>query len=92
MDRQLMTPVRPMVTVIGRRLAAEDHLLRDFLTRSAQPFEWLDAESPEAQELLGRHRAAGAALPVVVEPDGTVTAPASRRSFARDRPEGPKTE
>jgi thioredoxin reductase (NADPH) len=77
-----MSPVRPTVTVIGRRLGAEDHLLRDFLTRSAQPFEWLDAESPAAQELLGRHCAAGASFPVVIEQDGSVTASASPQKLA----------
>src|SRR3954469_18471507 len=77
-----MSPVRPSVTVIGRRLGAEHHLLRDFLTRSAQPFEWLDAESPQAQELLGRHRAAGATFPVVIEQDGSVTASASPQKLA----------
>jgi thioredoxin reductase (NADPH) len=77
-----MSPVRPTVTVIGRRLASEDHLLRDFLTRSAQPFEWFDVESPEAQERLGLHGAAGAAFPVVIEQDGTVTASASPQKLA----------
>ncbi|MCW2958176.1 MAG: pyridine nucleotide-disulfide oxidoreductase [Solirubrobacterales bacterium] len=77
-----MSPVRPEVMVIGRRLAAEDHQLRDFLTRSAQPFTWLDAETPEAQELLGLHRASGAALPVVIEQDATVIASASPRKLA----------
>jgi thioredoxin reductase (NADPH) len=77
-----MSPVRPTVMVIGRRLAAEDHQLRDFLTRSAQPFQWLDAESPEAQELLGRHRAGDAALPVVIEHDATVIAAASPQRLA----------
>lgn len=77
-----MSPVRPTVTVIGRRLVAADHRLRDFLTRSAQPFEWVDAESPEAERLLGVHRASGAALPVLIEHDGTVTAPASPERLA----------
>ena len=65
-----MSPVRPAVTVIGRRLVPEDHRLRDFLTRSAQPFEWLDAESPDAQSLLKRHPAS-AELPIVIEQDGS---------------------
>ena len=44
-----MSPVRPTLTVIGRRLAPEHHRLRDMLTRVAQPFEWVEA---------GRRRAA----------------------------------
>jgi thioredoxin reductase (NADPH) len=66
-----VSPVRPTVTVVGRRLEAEDHRLRDFLTRTAQPFEWHDADSPEAQRLLAERGAAGAELPVLVE-DGRV--------------------
>ena len=38
-----VSPVRPTVTVVGRRLDPEHHRLRDFLTRSAQPYEWLEA-------------------------------------------------
>ena len=77
-----MSPVKPTVTVIGRRLVADDHRLRDFLTRGAQPFEWLEADSAEAQERLGRHRASGATLPVVVEQDGTVTSAATPERLA----------
>ena len=69
-----MSPVRPTVTVIGRRLAPEDHRLRDFLTRIAQPFEWHDADTPEAERLLGERGAAGAELPVVIEDGGVVPA------------------
>jgi thioredoxin reductase (NADPH) len=60
-----MSPVRPPVTVVGRRLAPEDHRLRDFLTRIAQPFEWVEAEPDDTD------------LPRVVEQDGTVIAPAT---------------
>jgi thioredoxin reductase (NADPH) len=69
-----VSPVRPTVTVIGRRLAPEDHRLRDFLTRIAQPFEWHDADTPEAERLLGERGAAGAELPVVIEDGGVVPA------------------
>ena len=34
-----MSPVRPKVTVVGRRLAPSDHEVRDFLTRTAQPYD-----------------------------------------------------
>jgi thioredoxin reductase (NADPH) len=61
------------VTVIGRRLATEDHRLRDFLTRTAQPFEWHDADSPEARRLLAERGADGSELPVLVEDGGVVT-------------------
>lgn len=62
-----MSPTRPDVKVIGRRDSAEDHRLRDFLTRAAQPFEWFEAGAPEAEELLREHGAEGAELPVLLE-------------------------
>jgi thioredoxin reductase (NADPH) len=55
--------------VIADRLAPEGHQLRDFLTRIAQPYEFHEAGTPEAQRLLEQAGAAGAALPVVVEDD-----------------------
>jgi thioredoxin reductase (NADPH) len=58
-------PPRPKVTVVGRRLAPEDHRLRDFLTRIAQPFEWIEAAEGEPD------------LPRLTEQDGTVFAPAT---------------
>ena len=48
-----MSPVRPIVKVIGVWLEPEHHRLRDFLTRVAQPYEWLEAGTPEAERLLG---------------------------------------
>ena len=47
------------VRSIGRRLEPGDHRLRDFLTRAAQPFEWLEAGTPEADALLRAHGARG---------------------------------
>ncbi len=70
-----MSPVRPTVQVIGRRLEPADHQIRDFLTRTAQPYEWLDAESPEARELLARHGVdpASAPFPVLVDGDTVIS-------------------
>jgi thioredoxin reductase (NADPH) len=64
-----VSPVRDRVQVIGRRLEPGDHELRDFLTRTAQPHEYLEAGTPEADALLAQRGVAGAALPVVLEPD-----------------------
>ncbi len=61
-----MSPVREGVVVIGRRHEPEDHRLRDFLTRTAQPHEWVEAGTPEAGALLDRHALATADLPVVL--------------------------
>ena len=55
-----MSPVRADVTVVGRRHEAGDHRLRDFLTRIAQDYEWIEAGTPEAAPW------AGLELPVVV--------------------------
>src|SRR4051812_27816155 len=68
-----MSPVRPDVTVVGRRLEPEHHRLRDFLIRAAQPHVWHDADSPEGAALLERVGAAGAPLPVLVENGSVLT-------------------
>jgi thioredoxin reductase (NADPH) len=43
--------------------------MRDFLTRVAQPHDWVDGDSAEAAQLLGRHGLDAAALPVVIDGD-----------------------
>ncbi len=78
-----MSPVRPKVQVVGRRLEAEDYRLRDFLTRTAQPYDWLEAGSAEAEALLAGAGLVGAALPVLVQGDGTTHTAASVESIAR---------
>jgi thioredoxin reductase (NADPH) len=52
---------------------AEHYRLRDFLTRTAQPYEWHEAGSDEADRLLGRLGLVEATLPVVVDGDHTFT-------------------
>jgi thioredoxin reductase (NADPH) len=59
--------VRPTVQLVGRRLEPEDHRLRDLLTRAAQPHEYYEAGTPEADALLAEAGAAGAQLPVVID-------------------------
>ena len=90
-----MSPVRPTLRVVGHRLRPEDYRLRDFLTRVAQPFEWIEAESSEAQSVLEEHGLAAAELPLVIDRDQMVsratverlvsewqlTAPPSRRGY-----------
>jgi thioredoxin reductase (NADPH) len=78
-----MSPVRPKVQVVGRRMEANDYRLRDFLTRTAQPYDWLEEGSVEAHELLERHGLGAAELPVLVEEDGTVHAGATLETVAR---------
>lgn len=65
-----MSPVRPMVTVVGRSLEPEDYRLRDFLTRTAQPYAFYEAGTPQADAVLAEHGATGAQLPVVIDDEG----------------------
>lgn len=69
-----MSPVRPTIQVIGRRLVPEDHELRDFLTRAAQPHDFFEAGTPEADQLLASAGLADAELPVVIDGDNVITA------------------
>jgi thioredoxin reductase (NADPH) len=62
-----MSPVRPTVHVIGRVGDRESHELRDFLTRIAQPHEFHEAGSPEAERLLTDAGAPDARLPAVID-------------------------
>src|SRR4051812_23565196 len=75
-----MSPVRPLVRMVGRPLEPGDHEVRDFLTRIAQPHEFLEAGSAAADALLVDNDARDAALPVVIE-DGTVVAGATIRDL-----------
>jgi thioredoxin reductase (NADPH) len=82
-----MSPIRSGVSVIGRRLGAEDHRLRDFLTRIAQPFEWLEVGTPAAEELLHVHTRGEAELPVLIVGE-EVIAPATVERVAEAWGEG----
>ena len=53
---------------------AEDYRLRDFLTRTAQPYEWHEAGSAEADLLLENLGLREATLPVLVDGDQNFTA------------------
>jgi len=53
---------------------AEHYRLRDFLTRSAQPYEWHEAGTPEADGLLGSLGLTDATLPVLVDGEHAYTA------------------
>jgi thioredoxin reductase (NADPH) len=68
-----MSPVRPKVQVVGRRLDADHYRLRDFLTRTAQPYEWHEAGSAEADVLLARVGLVDPNLPVLVDGELTFT-------------------
>ena len=76
-------PPRPTVKVVGRRLDPEDYRLRDFLTRAAQPHEFYEAGTTEADQVLADAGAQGAELPVVVDGD-TFHARATRERLAEE--------
>ena len=69
-----MSPILPTVQVIGRRHEPAHYELRDFLTRTAQPHQWFEADSPEADELLDRLGVQDPPLPVVVNGTEVITA------------------
>ena len=70
-----MSPVRPTVTLIGRRLEPEHHRVRDFLTRIAQPHRWLEAGSADAEAALARHLGDSTAeLPILVDGERVLSA------------------
>jgi thioredoxin reductase (NADPH) len=74
-----MSPIRPTVQVVGRTLDPEHHRLRDFLTRTAQPYEFFEAGSQQAQARLAESGIPEAVLPVLVDGDDlleAVTVPA----------------
>jgi thioredoxin reductase (NADPH) len=62
-----MSPVRSTIRLVGRSLEPEHHQLRDFFTRAAQPYEFLELDSSEAAALLAEHGLTARDLPVVVD-------------------------
>jgi thioredoxin reductase (NADPH) len=52
---------------------ADDYRLRDFLTRTAQPYDWHEVGSADADELLERLGLVDAPLPVLVDGDRVFT-------------------
>ncbi len=69
-----MSPVRATVKLIGRRLEPEHHRVRDFLTRIAQPYEWLEAGSADADAALAGLGRAELELPILIDGDGVLAA------------------
>ena len=88
-----MSPVRPKVTVVGRRSGADDQRLRDFLTRIAQPFDWLEAGSEAADAALASADAAQVRLPAVIEDGAAIEdATVERVAAAWNATEPPRRE
>ena len=57
--------------IIGSRFSADAHRLRDFATRNAIPFTWIDLESdPQAEQLLRQFGIPASDTPVVIGREG----------------------
>ena len=87
-----MSPVRENVVVVGFRIDPDSHRIRDLLTRSAQPYEWIEAGTPQAAEVLARHGLGETDLPVVVDPDGVVREATAARLVAQWRLAAPPSQ
>jgi thioredoxin reductase (NADPH) len=78
----LMTNAAPTVRVIGSQYSPESLHIREFLTRTRVPHEWLDADrDPQVAGLLEHFGIAAAELPFVIA-SGTVLRKATPGSVA----------
>ena len=78
----LLSGAASSIRLLGSRYRAETHALREFLTRSRIPHEWLDPESDESVErLVDQLGIACTDLPVVIM-SGAVLANATPGSMA----------
>jgi thioredoxin reductase (NADPH) len=78
----LMTNAAPTVRVIGSQFSPESLHIREFLTRTRVPHEWLDADrDPQVAGLLEHFGVAAAELPFVIA-SGTVLRKATPGSIA----------
>jgi len=72
------------VRIVGHRWSPEAHRIRDFLARNQVPYRWLDIEdNPESAALLAATGLEGAALPLVLFPDGEPLAGAGLAQVAQ---------
>ncbi len=72
------------VKIIGSRFSVEAHRLRDFSTRNAIPFTWIDLEGdPQAEELLRHFNIPATDTPVVIGRQGTFHRRPSIEDLAR---------
>ena len=71
------------VQVVGTRWGAQDHAVRDFLSRNHVSYRWLNPETqPEALDLLKARGVDDARLPVVVFGDGTAAVQPTQMELA----------
>jgi thioredoxin reductase (NADPH) len=71
------------IKIIGSRFSPDAHRLRDFATRNAVPFTWIDLEADEqADTLLRQLGVAAAQTPIVIGRDGRWASNPSLADFA----------
>jgi thioredoxin reductase (NADPH) len=65
-------PVTPGVILVGTTASPAAYAIRDFLSRNGYPFEWVDADRPDAvAAVLGNAGVEASALPLCILPDGS---------------------
>src|SRR5919202_2568147 len=71
------------VQVVGHRLSAPSHEVRDFLARNSVPYRWSSVEDAGGRRLLAAAGVDEGAVPLVVTPDGTALASPTLPDLAR---------
>jgi len=71
------------VQVVGHRLSAPSHEVRDFLARNSVPYHWSTVDDAEGRRLLAAAGVDEGAVPLVVTPDGTALASPTLPDLAR---------
>ena len=70
--------------IVGSRFSPDAHRLRDFATRNAVPFLWIDLDTDqEAEALLRQFNIPASATPIVLGSDGEWVSNPSNTEFAR---------
>src|SRR5260370_39708961 len=70
-------PVTPQTVLVGHRASAVGYSIRDFLSRNAVPYEWVDVDDTQrVAGLLTVQERDSDQLPVCILPNGMRLAPA----------------
>jgi len=76
-------PVTPLPVIVGTATSRGAYAIRDFLSRNGYPFEWVDADQPDAvRPVLGVGEVEPSALPLCILPDGSRLASATVEQVA----------
>lgn len=71
------------IRVAGSRWSPQSHAVKDFLSRTQTPYEWIDVDTDASARALVEHASPGLArLPVVLFPDGTALVEPEPRELA----------